>query len=155
MYPKHLKQYMTHNRCSNKYLLNEFLGRGNLSLLLVSLGERKGKSILERRKQVQRRSKLFVKVYVHLEFSSCLISNPAYYMSSSAMITYLHFIECVVSHLRLFIPSAWITFSTGSPIIFLQSVNFFVFSTICSSFHFSSFYMFAPGPQHCIGLAHI
>lgn len=74
MYPEHLKQYMTHNRCSFKYLLNEFLGRGNLSLLLVSLGERKGQSILERGRQVQRRSKVFVKVYKFIKNSAPALS---------------------------------------------------------------------------------
>lgn len=35
-YPKHLEQYVAHNRSSNKYLLNQFLGKEFVIIIVLS-----------------------------------------------------------------------------------------------------------------------
>lgn len=64
MYPKHLKQYMAHNRCSNKYLLKEFLGRRVVIIIGFSCVRERAKLFLkEGNRYREGRSKLPVMVF--------------------------------------------------------------------------------------------
>lgn len=125
---------MAHNRYSNKYCWINFW-REDLSSLLVSVGWEKGRNSLKRESGTENYdlnplSRCIVSFSIQLLPASSLISNLAYqhipFFSQDNLLT-LYWL-CNISSLWLSVPSAWITFSTPSPITFL-TVTSFVFST--------------------------